>query len=248
MRNAIGNRAILVVAIILVTIAGVALVALSPFALRYLASLHEFNWPQLSNIGQTYGAVSAMLVVVGLSGVAITVFLQIRDSRHARIQAARARHYDITRLALDDPVLMQVSGGLCSLQTFDERRQTILINLMLQFWSMLWEFNDMGEAELRAYVADLFATTPGRRYWEKLSVGRIQSAGSRKLIRFEQIIDEEYWKANSIAHQHESANDRAVSRRQRKRGSMLIGIGLGLAFGTTLGSAIVRTLGRRSSS
>jgi hypothetical protein len=117
MKNIIGNRVVFVMVIILATIAGVVLVALSPFALRYLASLHEFNWPQLSNIGQTYGAVSAMLVVVGLSGVAITVFLQIRDSRHARIQAARVRHYDITRLALDDPVLMEISRNLSSLQT-----------------------------------------------------------------------------------------------------------------------------------
>lgn len=51
------------VSIISFTIIGLALVTFSPLALRALAAAtHWLNWQQLSNIGQTYGAVSALLV------------------------------------------------------------------------------------------------------------------------------------------------------------------------------------------
>ena len=95
------GRLIFAASIILATFAGLALVTASPLALRSLANLHQFDWPRLSNVGQTYGAISAMLVVIGLSGVAVTVFLQVRESRHTRVQAARTRHYDLMRMALD---------------------------------------------------------------------------------------------------------------------------------------------------
>ena len=117
------GRLIFVTSIILATFAGLALVTASPLALRSLANLHQFDWPRLSNVGQTYGAISAMLVVIGLSGVAVTVFLQVRESRHTRVQAARTRHYDLMRMALDDPVLMEVSNQLHRLPTHNERRQ-----------------------------------------------------------------------------------------------------------------------------
>src|ERR1035441_7493357 len=103
-----------------------------------------------------------MLVVIGLSGVAVTVFLQVRESRHTRVQAARTRHYDLMRMALDDPVLMEVSNQLRRLPTHNERRQAIYINLLLRFWLMLWEFDDISEASLRSYAADLFETEPSR--------------------------------------------------------------------------------------
>jgi hypothetical protein len=48
----------------------IGLVVLSPFALTELAHF-RINWLQLSNIGQTYGAVSALLSSFALVGVAV---------------------------------------------------------------------------------------------------------------------------------------------------------------------------------
>src|ERR1700730_8695689 len=59
------GRLIFVTSIILAKFAGLTLVTASPLALRSLANLHQFDWPLLSNVGQTYGAISAMLVVIG---------------------------------------------------------------------------------------------------------------------------------------------------------------------------------------
>jgi hypothetical protein len=62
----------------LTTILG--LVILSPFALGELARSRQ-DWPQLSNVGQTYGAVSALVSSFALGGVIISLLYQARDSR-----------------------------------------------------------------------------------------------------------------------------------------------------------------------
>jgi hypothetical protein len=241
------GRLIFVTSIILATFAGLALVTASPLALRSLADLHQFDWLRLSNVGQTYGAISALLVVIGLSGVAVTVFLQVRESRHTRVQAARTRHYDLMRMALDDPVLMEVSNQLRRLPTHNERRQTIYINLLLRFWLMLWEFDDISEASLRSYVADLFETEPSRAYWRNITA-QPSLADTRKEIRFTQIVSEEY--QNSMPPRPPdildcggpSAEPHNIDR------SALAGLGIGLAAAVALGVELIRRAARKSSS
>lgn len=60
-------------------IAFLALVILSPLALRTLARSFDLNWSNLSNVGQTYSAVSALLTALALGGVAISLLYQAKD-------------------------------------------------------------------------------------------------------------------------------------------------------------------------
>ena len=59
-----------------------AIVAPSPLALTALLNF-KLNWSRLSSIGQTYGAVSALLSSLAISGIAISLLYQARDSRTA---------------------------------------------------------------------------------------------------------------------------------------------------------------------
>jgi len=59
------------------------LVAVSPFALNLL-SPNATDWTQLSLIGQTYGAASALLAVIALLGVAVSLLMQAREARASR--------------------------------------------------------------------------------------------------------------------------------------------------------------------
>ena len=240
------GRLIFAASIILATFAGLALVTASPLALRSLANLRQFDWLRLSNVGQTYGAISAMLVVIGLSGVAVTVFLQVRESRHTRVQAARTRHYDLMRMALDDPVLMEVSNQLRRLPTHNERRQAIYINLLLRFWLMLWEFNDISEARLRSYAADLFETEPSRTYWRKIKT-QPSLADTRKERRFTQIVSEEYQNSITSRRPDIPGNDGLSAEPHNVDRSALAGLGMGLAAAVALGVALIRRAARTSS-
>ena len=85
------RRAILATALIAVAVVIIALVALSPLALRELSSVRGVSWPQLSNIGQTYGAASALLTGLALIGVVGSIVFQVRAIRVSREQAMRDR-------------------------------------------------------------------------------------------------------------------------------------------------------------
>jgi hypothetical protein len=180
------------------TALGIGLVLMSPFALRALGNVHGFNWAKLSNIGQTYGAISAILVALGLSGVAVTVFLQVQEARQSRVQAARDRHHELMRMALEDPVLMQALQPLPDFSD-DEHKQVVFLNLIVQFWLMLWKFDDIDEIELRRQLAaELFSTPIGRRSWSQYQGARNDTEARRaRGRRFYDILDEEYHSATA---------------------------------------------------
>src|SRR5438045_9631717 len=61
----------------------------SPLFLRRVAEVRGVNWNLLGNIGQTYGAASAILSAVALLGIAVSLVLQRRQARAERIRIVR---------------------------------------------------------------------------------------------------------------------------------------------------------------
>jgi len=178
-------------------VAGIAsacliLVFLSPLALRAIASVPGMNWAKLSNVGQTYGAVSALLAALALVGVALSVLFQSRESRHARLDAARARQSELVRLAMDNPLYFETQMPLMA--SDDQKRLMSYINLELQYWAMLWEFGDLSEAELHHHLATgLFATQIGLHYWKLFGSSRLEYIGNtRRQHDFNRLVDEVY--------------------------------------------------------
>jgi hypothetical protein len=86
------------VAVIITTVAFLALAALSPLALRPLASTFGLNWYVLSDAGQIYGAVFALVTALALRGVVASPLYQARDVSAARSQAIRAFQFKLLRL------------------------------------------------------------------------------------------------------------------------------------------------------
>ena len=151
------------------------------------------------------------------------------------------------RMALDDPVLMEVSNQLRRLPTHNERRQAIYINLLLRFWLMLWEFDDISEASLRSYAADLFETEPSRTYWRNIKT-QPSLADTRKERRFTQIVSEEYQNSITSRRPDIPGNDGLSAEPHNVDRSALAGLGMGLAAAVALGVALIRRAARTSSS
>jgi hypothetical protein len=221
--------------IAVVTLAGLFLVAASPFALKPLTKFGS-NWALLSNIGQTYGAISALLTAVGIPGIAISILLQLRESRRSRADVWRTHHSELLRMALEDPSLTEISHSSASL-SIDERKQTIYINLQLEFWLMLWEIRQLPSDTLRVYAADLLKTDPGRRFWARFGPVRMSSTiGAHKERRFLEIIDDEY--RHLAPDRREGVSP--PSPQNRNREYVIAGIALmGISF--ALGSAWCRS-------
>ena len=70
-----------------------------------MGGLGGVDWAKLSNIGQTYGAASAVLSALAVGGVAISLFLQANQGRANQVQMVREYQRELVRMLLDDPDL-----------------------------------------------------------------------------------------------------------------------------------------------
>jgi uncharacterized membrane protein len=104
------RRSLLTVFITIILLAIVGLVILSPLALAGIAHFRS-DWIQLSNIGQTYGAISAILSALALGGILASLLYQARDSRIAHEQMIRTFQFELIKLELDDPSLAAAMGA-----------------------------------------------------------------------------------------------------------------------------------------
>jgi hypothetical protein len=179
--------------ITLLSVIILALITLSPLTLTIIARRRGIDWSQLSNIGQSYGAISAILSAFAVVGVTISLLLQSKEALSTRRSSHRPIHSELIRMAMDDPVYMECWGGSFSKQSHDKKRQAFYINLMIAQWAHLWEIGDMPEGTLRTLaVNELFGTIPGRVYWEAIKGEWYPYSNNKKMRRFLTIINESY--------------------------------------------------------
>jgi Family of unknown function (DUF6082) len=196
---AVLKRATVGLALILATVAVLALVAISPLALKQLTSIRAVNWGQLSNIGQTYGAASALLTGLALVGVAGSMIFQIRAIDISRAQTVRQQHAHLIEMALMDPVYMRAWGhDPMAYGGADRSRQLFYINLILSFWEDGYRLGSISENIIRGDLAIMFCGEAGREFWAIARYARLQTSHDRRNKRFAQIAEEEFQKATSI--------------------------------------------------
>jgi Family of unknown function (DUF6082) len=95
-------RKVTIYLVALLAITGLlSLILVSPLLLRQLAQIKGIDWTELSNIGQTYGAVSAILSAVALIGITISLVIQARQARTERVRITRERQMELLRIILD---------------------------------------------------------------------------------------------------------------------------------------------------
>jgi hypothetical protein len=193
------RRSVLTVTVALGLIAVLGLVIFSPLALEVLAHSRR-NWSQLSNIGQTFGAVSALLSSLALGGVVISLLYQARDSKTANEVANRQFQHDLIKLELEDPSLMTAIGapyGLPIPPDFASIRQFLYIQMWVSFLAGSYVIGGSSEPGIRHIAAtELFRSAAGRSYWEAVRQTQLEiSKGRRK--QFFRLLDDEYEKALS---------------------------------------------------
>jgi hypothetical protein len=180
-------------------IAIVGLVVLSPFA---LATLDHFrnDWQQLSDIGQTYGAVSAILSSLALGGVVASLLYQARSNRNAYEQIVRTLQLELIKMELKDPSLMTAMGAPWDVDIPPESesiREFLYVQLWVSFWGGNYTIGELPESAVRHFAThELFRGRAGRTYWA--AVGPLQIANSKgRLKHFFQLLDDEYKKVIS---------------------------------------------------
>jgi hypothetical protein len=237
---------------LLTTICVLALVVASPFALRIIARLSGMNWARLSNIGQTYGAVSALLTALALAGVVISLLYQAHDVSIAREQARRTFHNELLRMELEDPIYMEALGAPWGLQIstdFDSLRQYNFIHMWVSFWHSRVALGEMSEMELRSAASlELFNSTAGRNYWLASRETRMRIAKGREL-RFAKILDDEYHKALAkgeprgvaVSRNGGHATKRSLGAAKVTESIVVLSVAAGFAMGRLIGRKLDST-------
>lgn len=168
-------------------------VVLSPMALRVIGNLRGgMDWGQLSNIGQTYGAASALLSAMALAGIGISVVLQAKELLAARRLSTRTLHIELLRMAMEDPALLQCWGFPREGFTLDQSRQIGYFNLIFSHWEMLWELGDISEELMQVDAKAIFSNEIGRWYWREYGAQRDFYPANTHGKRLRQIFEDEF--------------------------------------------------------
>jgi hypothetical protein len=237
------------VAIIAVTsLLALILIVLSPVALVQLGYLSK-NWSQLSNIGQTYGAISALISSLALGGVVVSLIFQARDLRTARNQNIRDFQHRLIRMEMEDPTLMTALGAPWNLAIPAESekiRQYLYIHMWASYWAGNYSLGELTDSEVKfVAINELFRGKAGREYWASIR-SNVLTHSKGKYYRFAQIIDAAYNEAissnipiNTPVKVTGRANDDVSLKRKSK---------YFLTIGTTLIAGILagRKFNRRS--
>ena len=162
-----------------------------------LIVLWPFVFAKHSNVGQFYGAISALASSLALAGVAISLLYQARAGHTAREQAIRSLQQQLIKMQMDDPALMTAMGAPWGLPIPAESariRDHLYIHMWATFWAGNYVIGELNAAAVR-WVArvELFSSKAGRTYWAAVRE-RILNTNEGKYLRFARIVDEEYQK------------------------------------------------------
>lgn len=213
----------------------IGLIAFSPFALTRLEGLSK-DWGKLSNIGQAYGAISALVSSLALAGIVISLLYQARAGHTAREQSIRTLQQQLIRMQMDDPTLMTAMGAPWGLPIPAESakiREHLYIHMWTAFWAGNYVVGEMTAPTVRKVVrGELFNSKAGRTYWAAIR-DNVLSTNEGKYRHFALIVDDEYHKvlasnapvADPVRATTHTANS-AIRRKRDLQRSALVGAAL----------------------
>ncbi|MFG1994757.1 DUF6082 family protein [Actinoplanes sp. NPDC048988] len=133
------------------------------FPLLIQGLVNDRDWRLLSDAGQAYGGISAIVAGLGLCGIAASVALQVRQTRLAQAISARERHFELVKLGLENPALSYQVGD----ETIETYKKKVLINLWVSHWLLVWDIGEADERFLHAALDDLFKESAAREWWRQ---------------------------------------------------------------------------------
>ncbi|MDS1270756.1 DUF6082 family protein [Lipingzhangella sp. LS1_29] len=217
------------VLVVLLTVLVVAVVGVSPFGLSWFTELPQ-DWQELSLVGQTYGAASAVLAGLALLGIVATLVLQVREMRNTREVALRQSNSELLRMAMDHPEYLECWGTNFPADAGRADRQRMYTNLIVSQWEMAYESGAMGDAMLRAVARKVLAGPIGWEYWRDVRDIRLDTAETRRAKRFHRLLDKEFHQLPDPREHPAQRRDAPVAPKRTGRWILTGGaLGAGLA-------------------
>jgi hypothetical protein len=194
-RKSPGMRAF-ALSLIVFAVAMAALI-LSPMLLRRIYPGGS-GYTVIGDVGQAYGAASALVAGLALFVVMASVFVQYRQLKAMQIQAVAETNEELVLLAMENPAYRQCWGARVSPPGVGEDLY-YYCGKVIKVWTRSWELGIIDESQARAYLKNFFDSELPRQYWEAHGDWhrRGQSPRSHR-PRFRDLINEEFLVAKRI--------------------------------------------------
>jgi hypothetical protein len=141
-----------------------------------------------ADVGDSFGAVSALFSGLALVGIVATIYLQQRDSvsqareanetRKALVRAAdaniRALHVQLIEMSMRSPDLAEVWPTLARLESEQERRQFQYVNLILSHHYLAWVTEGHSSGLVMAGIEHLMESEIVRDFWRTVREARLR--------------------------------------------------------------------------
>ncbi|MFI9102974.1 DUF6082 family protein [Streptomyces fildesensis] len=151
------------------------LILVTPFFLRAVGPSGT-DWAKLSEISQTYGAVSVPLSMVALAGVIASLAYQARQTRIAQAETNRSSHRELVLLAISKPELRQCWEPPVVAMTTAEWERIAFTNLILSGWENAYRLGSLTDVQLRLMLTGHFRGGPARTHWSQARTGWLELA------------------------------------------------------------------------
>jgi hypothetical protein len=177
------------VGIILVFLSVAVLIVASPLIL-ILVDTDNIDWNRLSSIGQSYGAVSALLSAAAVGGVVLALIVQNEQSRDIRRFEIRELHRELLKMAIDRPILLQAWGNFPAREVGDPSL-VVYTNLVLNYFVLLHQTGTATLDEIKGHLSFIANSEWMQTYWaETAQTWRTGYRGRAQEII--ELIDEEF--------------------------------------------------------
>jgi hypothetical protein len=176
---------------VLVTTVLLSLLVLSPLGLAMFAHQIRADWTTIGNIGEAYGAASAIISGVAVVGVALSLYMQAHQNQLQQFQCVRAQQLELMKLLMDDPALLAVSLTADGMSR-DRWRQGIYIYLMFKHLEMQYVTGYAPGDAISRYAAEYFEIGFVRDWWRDTRDAYARDASSRHRRAFHRIVDAEF--------------------------------------------------------
>ena len=168
------------------------------------------TWARMGDVGESFGAISAVLNGLALTALIVTFWLQYQELRIQRAEAReqalvlarsdgelhrtaeaalRGLHLELLKMSIDDPDLAEVWPALASNTSQVRNKQFLYANLIFQYQWTAFRTGDYSESDVMESLRYLFTSPIMREYWEAARFARSALVVDSPEHQFTQKID-----------------------------------------------------------
>ena len=187
-----------------------AILFVSPVLLAAIDGASRFDWPKLSNIGQSYTGVSALFSAAALFAVARSVRLQATEHELARHESVRELQFRLFEIGLQDVDLAETYAPIRSFGADSVyRKQMLFLAMRFNYLRHAYVVNEVSSKELMTVLRhETFPSHFAQEFWDRSRRIWLLGAEDYKVREFVDMVDSAYNHALST-NSHEDGDTTA---------------------------------------